>query len=121
MMTSNVTSVPVRALALSWDALARQQTSAAGRTGLKMFLDGDASFDGWVRFELEDFVTFVQDPADADVLVRVTPVARRGKLRQYQVDVVGSGRFELIEASTRLHVPGVRTARFLRPVTRRAS
>jgi hypothetical protein len=113
MMTSNEMAVPVRALARAWETLARHKAPAAqGR--LKMFLECDAAFEAWIRFELDDFVSFVDDCRDADVRVRVTPVAAHGRIRHYQVDFVGTGRFENIEAATRLHLPDLRTARLSR-------
>lgn len=109
MMTSNVTAVPVRALALSWMAFTGGQ---AGQGGLKMFLECDETFEGWIRFELDDFVTFVDDRREADIVVRVTPDAGHRRTGHYQVDFFGTGRFEMIHASARLHLPDPRVARF---------
>ncbi len=110
MMTSNVTAVPVRALALSW--MAFTQGGQTGQGGLKMFLECDEAFEGWMRFELDDFVTFVDDPRDADIVARVTPAGGDRRRGHYQVDFFGTGRFEMIHASARLHLPDVSMARF---------
>jgi hypothetical protein len=111
MMVSSVTAVPVRALAMSWDALARQQTSADGQGGsspLKVFLDCDTRFEEWMRSEV-DFVAFVGSREDADVCVRATPVSEQGDSRHYDARFIGAGRFELIEASAHLQLDAPET------------
>ncbi|RPI53333.1 MAG: hypothetical protein EHM55_14100 [Acidobacteria bacterium] len=108
MRTSNVTSVPIRALAAAWAELAEQQNSAgepADANGLKVFLDcDDESLENRIRSEM-DFAVFVEDRQDADAIVRATPVLADGKIRYHLVRFIGAGRFELIEATTRLHLP----------------
>ena len=109
-MTSNVTIVPVRSLALAWATLAQEQTQTGGPVSpsdLKVFLDCDGEFEEYFQSEV-DFVTYVRDRRDADVCVRVTPVLVRGTARHYEVAFIGVGRFEFIEASASLGLPQFR-------------
>jgi len=100
MITSNVTSIPVRALAAAWMELADSNR-------LRVLLECDAALETRIRSEM-DFVLFVDDRRDADVIVRVTPDPAHGQIRHYLVRFIGAGRFECIEASTRVHLPRAR-------------
>jgi hypothetical protein len=110
-MTSNLTLVPVRALAKAWADLARKQTGAGGRTGsssLKVFLDCDARFKDSIRSAI-DFVEYVRDRRSADLRVCVTSVRSHGKARHCIVRFIGVGRFDHVEASARLRLAPYQT------------
>jgi hypothetical protein len=100
MRTTNVALLPVRAIVQAWAALAEQQNREdSGR--LKVFLDSDEWFENRMRSEV-DFVKYVRDRAEADVCMRVTPVAGHDKARAYCIEFVGAGPFAFVESSTRI-------------------
>jgi hypothetical protein len=116
MITNTVASTPVRALLTSWAALARQQDYSTGRHSLrdlKVFVDCEEWLEDEVKPEI-DFVQYVYNQGDADVCMTVTPDSSHGTTRHYNVRFAGRGRFALIEASARLHLPKRRLDGFRR-------
>jgi len=100
MVTNQVATVSVRALAVAWAEMARNAhgRELAGAERLRVFLDCDESLQAFIRPEFDD-VRYVSRRCDADVCVRVTP---EGEAGSYHVAFVGMGTFELIEAGARL-------------------
>ena len=107
MIATNVTSTPVRALLQAWAAIARQEADMTGRhdsRDLKVFLDCDAWLEDEIKPDI-DFVEYVDNRNDADVCMTVMPDSSHGTARHYRVRFAGAGRFAMIEASARLHLP----------------
>jgi hypothetical protein len=107
MIATNVTSTPVRAMLLAWAEVARQEAETSGRydtSTLKVFLDCEAWLEDEIRQDIE-FVEFVDNRREADVCMTVTPDSSYGTARHYRVRFSGAGRFAMIEASARLHLP----------------
>lgn len=118
MMTTDVTTTPVRALVQGWLTLAQEFARANDQRGLrrlKVFLDCETWLEDEIKPE-DDFVTYVDDRRDADVCMRVAPDTSYGRTRHYQVQFTGAGPFAFIEASARLHLPKRHTVRFPRLV-----
>ena len=112
-MNQDVGFVPVVALARAWAAMAQDHASCNGRVGsarLKVFLDCDARVKDFIRAEL-GFVEYVGHGREADVRVRVTTMAARGRVRRYSVGFIGTGRFEGIEAVARVGVARRRSSK----------
>ncbi len=107
MIATTVTSTPVRAMLMAWAAIARQEADMTGQydsRDLKVFLDCDAWLEDEIKPEI-DFVEFVDNRNEADVCMTVMPDTSHGTVRHYRVRFAGAGRFAMIEASARLHLP----------------
>jgi hypothetical protein len=107
MVTHNQTPTPVRALLTAWVSLARAHAAINGQPGLrdvKIYLDCDEWLEEEIRPEA-DFIEYVDDKREADVCMIVAPEESHGVSRHYRVRFVGLGRFAMIEASARLHLP----------------
>ena len=107
MIATTVTSTPVRALLMAWADIARQEANMTGQCDsrdLKVFLDCDAWLEDEIKPEI-DFVEFVDNRHEADVCMTVTPDTSHGTVRHYRARFAGNGRFAMIEASARLHLP----------------
>jgi len=107
MIATTVSSTPVRALLMAWAAVARQEADATGQSdsrSLKVFLDCDAWLEDEIKPEI-DFVEYVDSRHEADVCMTVMPDSSYGTVRHYRVRFAGAGRFAMIEASARLHLP----------------
>jgi hypothetical protein len=107
MIATTVTSTPVRAMLMAWAAIARQQADMNGQydsRDLKVFLDCDTWLEDEIKLEI-DFVEFVENRHEADVCMTVMPDTSHGTVRHYRVRFAGAGRFAMIEASARLHLP----------------
>lgn len=107
MMTTDVTSTPVRALVQGWLALAQEFATANDEEGtrrLKVFLDCENGLGDAIASE-DDFVQCVDDREEADVCIQVEPDGSHGAGRQHLVRFIGSGSFACIEASASLHLP----------------
>jgi len=99
MMTTDVTSTPVRALVQGWLALAQQFATANDEEGtrrLKVFLDCENGLGDAIAPE-DDSVQCVDDRDEADVCIHV-------ERAQHLVRFIGSGSFACIEASASLHL-----------------
>ena len=107
MIATTVTSTPVRAMLMAWAAIARQEADMNGQydsRDLKVFLDCDTWLEDEIKLEI-DFVEFVENRHEADVCMTVMPDTSHGTVRHYRVRFAGAGRFAMIEASARLHLP----------------
>jgi len=107
MMTTDVTSTPVRALIQGWLALAQQfapANDAEGTRRLKVFLDCENGLGDAIAPE-DDFVQCVDDREKADVCIHVERDGSHGAHPQHLVRFIGSGSFACIEASASLHLP----------------
>ena len=107
MIATTVTSTPVRALLMAWATIARQEANMTGQCDsrdLKVFLDCDAWLEHEIKPEI-DFVEFVDNRQEADVCMTVAPDSSYGTVRHYRARFAGAGRFAMIEASARLHLP----------------
>ena len=107
MIATTVTSTPVRAMLMAWAAIARQQADMNGQydsRDLKVFLDCDTWLEDEIKLEI-DFVEFVDNRQEADVCMTVAPDSSYGTVRHYRARFAGAGRFAMIEASARLHLP----------------
>lgn len=116
MIATTVTSTPVRALLTAWATIARQEANMNGQPDsrdLKVFLDCDAWLEDEIKPEI-DFVEYVDNRQEADVCMTVMPDSSYGTVRHYRVRFAGAGRFAMIEASARLHLPKRQLARFPR-------
>jgi hypothetical protein len=116
MIATTVTSTPVRALLMAWATIARQEANMNGQhdsRDLKVFLDCDAWLEDEIKPEM-DFVEYVDNRQEADVCMTVMPDSSYGTVRHYRVRFAGAGRFAMIEASARLHLPKRQLARFPR-------
>ena len=107
MTATNVTSTPVRALLMAWATVSRQEADMRGQCDsrdLKVYLDCESWLEDEIKPEL-DFVEYVDNRNDADVCMTVMPDSSYGTVRHYRVRFAGAGRFAMIEASARLHLP----------------
>ena len=107
MSATTVTSTPVRALLMAWAVIARQEANMTGQCDsrdLKVFLDCDEWLEDEIKPEI-DFVEFVDNRHEADVCMTVMPDSSHGTARHYRARFAGAGRFAMIEASARLHLP----------------
>ena len=78
----------------------QQDPSAQGSPQLKVFLDCEDCFQGFLRTELT-FVDFVRDRTEAEIHVLVTTVETGSGGREYTVAFIGAGPFAGVDNTLR--------------------
>jgi hypothetical protein len=97
--------IPMLALARAWAAMAAEKAAMerSEASELRVLLDCDTAVASLLRSEL-DFVTYVTDPAEADVRLRVKRSGTRRAAGEHAVEFAGTGRFDGIHASARITI-----------------